>query len=270
MDALWHGLVAHATFGLSSGMMAKQFLCYNLLLLLVGCAAQPAVVTPPRPYLIHLPGIGGERRIDHRMTEGLIAGGYAGDLEIYDWTHSSPGLTALLSYKHNLEEAQTVADKIVAIHRREPDRPIYLTGHSGGTGIAVWALERLPDDVKVDRVILLSSALSPTYDLTRALRHVRTQLYSFWSNQDVIVLSTGTTLFGTIDGVKVPAAGFSGFEPPADADLREYQKLQQFAYNADWAKWGNTGGHIGPMSKEFSSHVLAPLVCDSALVAAKK
>ncbi len=201
------------------------------------------------------------------MTEGLVAGGYSGDLEIYDWTNSSPGITALLSYQRNLEEAQTVADKIVAIHRRDPDRPIYLTGHSGGTGIVVWALERLPDEVKVDRVLLLSSALSPTYDLSRALRHVRTHAYSFWSDQDVAVLSTGTTLFGTINGVKEPAAGFAGFKPPADADDREYLKLQQFAYNPDWAKWGNNGGHIGPMSRDFASRVLAPLVSDSPRLA---
>ena len=36
------------------------------------------------------------------------------------------------------------------------------------TGLAVWALEKLPDDVKVDTVLLMSSALSPTYDLSKA------------------------------------------------------------------------------------------------------
>jgi len=199
------------------------------------------------------------------MTEGLVEGGFDGELEIYDWTNSAPGLPALLSYQRNLDEAQRIADKIVALHRAQPNRPIILTGHSGGTGLAVWALERLPDDVQVDRVMLLASALSPKYDLTRALHHVRTHLYNFWSDQDVTVLSTGTTIFGTIDGVKGPAAGFVGFTPPESADLRQYQKLQQFAYTGDWVQWGNTGGHIGLMSKTFSIHVLAPLVTDHPL-----
>lgn len=249
--------------------MARRFLSLAMLLLFVGCAAQHVAIAPPRPYLIHLPGIGGERRPDHRMTEGLVAGGYEGDLEIYDWTNSSPGLPSLLNHKKNLEEAEVIAHKIASFHHAQPDRPIILVGHSGGTAMAVWALERLPDDVKVDRVILLASALSPKYDLTPALRHVRKNVYHFWSNQDVTVLSTGTTIFGTIDGVKGPAAGFVGFSPPESADLRQYQKLQQFAYTGDWAEWGNTGGHIGPMSKAFAIHVLAPLVTDHSLAATR-
>jgi len=246
--------------------MLKRSSVILLLMLLVGCAAQPqAAVVPPKPYLIHLPGIGGERRMDHRMTEGLVAGGFSGEVEIYDWTDNSPGLPALLSYERNQKEAQLIADKLTEFHRRQPTRPIIITAHSGGTGLAVWALEKLPANVQVDRVILLASALSPQYDLSRALSHVHGRLYNFWSNQDVTVLSTGTTVFGTIDGVKEPAAGFAGFIPPKNSNAKQYQKLQQFPYDGNWAQWGNTGGHTGVMSKAFATNVLAPLVSDPVM-----
>ena len=251
-------------------MMLKR-LPYVFLLLLIGCVSQSPRVTappPPRPFLIHLPGIGGERRLDRRMVEGLTAGGFSGEVEIYDWTDKRPGLPALLSYARNQIEAQLIADKITEIHRRQPERPILITSHSGGTGLAVWALEKLPADVQVERVILLASALSPQYDLSLALSHVRGHMYNFWSNQDVTVLSTGTTIFGTIDGVKTPAAGFVGFTPPKTANARQYQKLQQLAYEADWAQFGNTGGHIGAMSKAFAINVLAPLVSEPVMFSA--
>ena len=46
-------------------------------------SAQPS--PPPKPYLLHLPGIGGARRIDQMLTEGLVQGGIDADVEIHDW-----------------------------------------------------------------------------------------------------------------------------------------------------------------------------------------
>jgi pimeloyl-ACP methyl ester carboxylesterase len=245
--------------------MMTRAISILVIFLYAGCAAQPAHVESPPPYLLHLPGIGGERRMDHHLTQGLVDGGFTGKIEIYNWTEHDPGLPALLSYKNNRREAQRIADKLTAIRRANPSRPIYLTAHSGGTGLAIWALEKLPPDVQVDRVILLASALSPGYDLSLALSHVREAMYNFWSPLDTIVLGTGTTMFGTIDGVKGPAAGFKGFQPRPGASVKQYQKLRQMEYKKSWAQWGNTGGHAGPMAETFSSKVLAPLVTEPVL-----
>ena len=67
------------------------------------------------------------------------------------------------------------------------------------SGIAAWALEKLPDDIVIDNWVQMQSALSPDYDLSKALAHVR-HAYSFYSDLDAIVLGTGTRTVGTIDG----------------------------------------------------------------------
>src|SRR5687768_17616006 len=36
-------------------------------------------------YIIHVPGIAGPLRIDHRLAEGLVAGGAGDQVEIFDW-----------------------------------------------------------------------------------------------------------------------------------------------------------------------------------------
>ncbi len=249
-------------------MPGRSFLILCVLFV-SGCVSQaPVAVEPPPAYLLHLPGIGGARTHDRRLIQGMIDGGYTGQYEIDDWTDHEPGLPALLRQDRHAIEAQRLADKLTAVRLASPRRTIIVTAHSGGAGIVVWALEKLPPDVQVDRVILLASALSPGYDLSSALKHVRGRMYNFYSNHDVIVLETGTTLFGTIDGVKTPASGFTGFHKPETADAAAYQKLEQIPYDDSWLQWGNDGSHIGLMSKRFVTHVIAPLVTDPILARA--
>lgn len=223
-------------------------------------SAQQESVHAKHVYLLHLPGIAGARGMDRLMLSGLRDGGYTGEIETYDWTEHDPGLNALMAYQRNQSEAQKIADKLAEKFRADPSLHIMITSHSGGTGLAVWALEKLPADVKVDRVFLLASALSPQYDLTKALSHVRGKIYSFFSENDVLVLGAGTKLFGTIDGVRTESAGEVGFIMPSDADFQQYQKLVQKPYEKSWMEYGNIGDHIGPMHRAFSMHILAPLV----------
>jgi len=215
---------------------------------------------PPRPYLLHLPGIGGKLAVDRMLTQGLVQGGFDGDVEIYDWTAKDPGLNALFARQRNEREAARVAEMITTRYRADPRTRIYLTGHSGGTGVAVWALERLPDDVKIESLLMLAPALSPKYDLSRALRHVRGRAYVLYSAYDP-VLGFGTRTLGTIDGVKTDAAGRVGFTKPQDAaDAAQYAKLVQFSYDPGWMRLGNIGDHVGPMMRPFAREILSPLL----------
>ncbi len=214
-------------------------------------------------WLLHLPGIAGETRIDRGLVRGLREGGFDGAIQIYDWTGDAPGIPALRAHKRHQEEAATVAQMIKDRRRQSPDGRIVLTAHSGGTGIAVYALEMLPGDVKVDTVLLLSPALSPTYNLGKALPRVRGNVYSFPSPYDSAVLGLGTRLFGTVDGVKSDAAGKVGFIPPADADAitrKAYEKLIERPYDRSWMRLGNVGNHIGSMVPPFAAKVLTPLL----------
>lgn len=211
-------------------------------------------------YLIQLPGIAGELSVDHELIAGLRDGGFDGPTEIINWPGDHAGLAALLNRKRNDEQAELVAARIVQILHDDSRAHVVLTSHSGGTGIAVWALEKLPSNVKIESLFLLSSALSPDYDLTQALRHVRRHAYAFNSEHDTIVLSAGTGMFGTIDGVKCDGAGRNGFNKPSNASELQYAKLVQRPYETSWMSYGNNGDHLGTLSRRFSQHVLAPLV----------
>jgi pimeloyl-ACP methyl ester carboxylesterase len=225
----------------------------------VTAATKPIDTT--RTYLLHLPGIAGETQIDHRLVNGMKGAGFAGPTEIYDWTGEQKGIAALTNREHNDKEAQKIADKIAARRKADPGGQILLTGHSGGTGLAVFALEKLPKGVTVDGLLLLSPALSPTYDLSKALSHVRGKAYCFSSSLDVFVLGFGTTLFGTIDGKKGESAGRVGFvKPEAPADPAQYDKLVNCPYDKAWIRFGNIGDHVTIMTEAFTEHVLAPMV----------
>ncbi|HEV7301490.1 MAG TPA: alpha/beta fold hydrolase [Tepidisphaeraceae bacterium] len=218
-----------------------------------------AQAAPAVPYVLHLPGIGGRRGLDRAMVRGLQFGGFT-EHDTYDWTENDPGLNALLAIKRNRQQARHVAQLITDIAARNPRRQINLVAHSGGTGIAVWALESLPPEVKVHNLVLLSSALSPDYDLSEALRHVEHKAYAFTSMNDTLVLGVGTKMFGTIDGKKVEAGGRVGFVVPPTADAEQYEKFVQFPYDPAFLKYGNLGDHIGPMRMTFAEDVLAPLL----------
>ena len=255
-----------------------SILYFNRLILLLlttglaGCAPQqkpsaalspihvPHPIPAPRPYLLHIPGVSGESIVDHTLLQGFRDGHLDADLEIYDWTEHDPGVPALQAIGRNKKQAMKIANRLTAKFRADPRLVIYLTCHSGGAGLAAWALEDLPPDVKVQRVLFIAPALSPGYDLSRALSHVRDKAYAFYSDRDTVVLSVGTRVFGTIDGVYADAAGNKGFTQPAGADPKQYAKLVQFPYDIAWARLGHYGDHIGPMSTPFAREILEPLL----------
>ena len=214
----------------------------------------------PHERLIHLPGIAGSRLLDQYFVKGIRAGGYAGEIEIYDWTAGDPGLGALLARRRNEEQAARLAERLAGLLKDDPQLKIRLVGHSGGSGIAAWALERLPEGMRVETLVLVAPALSQRYDLSDALARVRGKAYAFTSEHDVIVLGAGTRVLGTIDGVKEEASGLRGFTKPKGADDAQYAKLVPMPYTAAWMKFDNIGDHIGPMGRRFAAAVISPIV----------
>lgn len=226
---------------------------------LSGRALAEPTTQPADAYLLHLPGIAGFRSIDKNLLQGLSQGGVTGTLAYYDWTIGDAGLAALYADSRNQDEAQRVANVIEKRFRTHPGAAINVTAHSGGAGIAVWALEKLPDDVQVNSLILLAPALSPAYDLSAAFRHVSGDVYVFYSELDP-VLGPGTFFFRTIDGVSTEAAGKKGFDIPLDADFDLYRKMVQIPYDPHWWRLGHIGDHISMMAPKFSRTVIAPLI----------
>jgi hypothetical protein len=224
----------------------------------VAAAATRPATPALKAFVMHLPGVSGTSMIDYTLIDGLKAGGFDGAFQIYDWTCRDPGIPALHNRARNEAQAAVVADILTRQYRAFPDRPIYLTCHSGGSGPATWALERLPADVKVSCFVMLAPALSPNYDLSKALSRVADKAFCFNSPLDDLVLGTGTKLFGTIDGVRGDAAGRIGFERPASADERQYAKLVIKPYESAWSRYGHVGGHIGCMGMTFVEAIVAP------------
>jgi hypothetical protein len=229
----------------------------------LGVAATQAAgpIDTAHAWLLHVPGIAGVTQLDQTLTDGIRDGGFKGEIEVYDWTGEQRGIAALVNRERNEREAQKIAKRILEHRRKRPNVPILLSGHSGGTGIVVFALEKLPKDVMVDGVLLLSPALSPTYDLSKALSHVHGRLYCFSSTLDMFVLGMGTKLFGTMDRQKGESAGRVGFlKPDNAADPAQYDKLVSCPYDKAWMRFGNIGDHMTVMSQAFAEHILAPLV----------
>jgi pimeloyl-ACP methyl ester carboxylesterase len=235
-----------------------------LALAAAGCARAAAAEARPaggRPFILHLNGVGGERRIDRAMIAGLKEGGVEADVRFYDWTHGEEGIAALQDYEKHRREARAVAEIIERRYRAWPELPIYLTAHSGGCGVAAYALEMLAEDVQVASVFLFAPALSPDYDLSAALRRVKGNMVVFSSQRDTIVLGQGTRLFGTIDGKRVEAAGLKGFVRPETADEEQYRKLRHEPYQREWmGKYGNMGSHVCAMGGRFAREYVAPLL----------
>lgn len=232
-----------------------------------GCAAQPAMPDPStvKPFgqnatFIYVPGIGGVGHEDRAWIEGVRAGGYKGSTAIWDWSGRLGALDALWAHGHQQAEARKIADQIVKIRSESPGEPITLVAHSAGTAVAVYALEHLPSQTNVDDLVLLAPALSRSYDLTKALRHVRGRADVFYSERDTLVLAIGTFLFGTADGIHGESAGHGGFVAPRRADPLAYARLHAHPYSRERQKAGDDGGHEGILSPHVAAVVIAPLL----------
>jgi pimeloyl-ACP methyl ester carboxylesterase len=236
---------------------------------LAGCS--PAKQITPgrleRGYTVILPGIEGTSTLNASVAKGLADGGWPGAFEVYDWTAGSVLLfpVNLRALERNKDEARRIAQKIIAYQTKYPGRPVHIIGHSGGGGVAVLALEALPEGRQITSAILLAPAVSPDYNLTNALRKTQHGVWNFYSRHDVGFLKAGTLLMGTIDGRHTSAAGAVGFQMPwglDEEDRRLYAThLRQQPYSRKMADSGHAGGHVGWANRQFVAEWLCPIMC---------
>ncbi len=185
------------------------------------------------------------------------------DVRVVPWGHGFGRWHADLTNVENRDRwAREMAAEVEAFHEQHSGSPAFLVGKSGGTGVVVKALEQIPEGA-IERAVLLAPALSPDYDLSRALRAVRRELVVFWSPLDLIVLGLGTRIFGTIDRIRTVSAGLVGFRPPHSLDevsRAQYSKLRQVRWRPEMAVTGYVGGHVGPDSPAFLRKYVVPLL----------
>ena len=161
----------------------------------------------------------------------------------------------LWNTKHHHRSADQLADEIRAVRTADPDAPVHVLSHSAGTAITAYALERLTADESVTSAALVSSGLSPDYDLSAAISRCSAGLLAVTSPLDFWVLGIGTTLLGTVDRKHRPAAGAAGFHTPTDAEAAA--KFTHVRWSPDQVQHGWVGGHLNTTSAGFAGRMLA-------------
>ncbi len=241
----------------------------------VGCAStqpmtggdSPRGGDPQYGVVYYLDGAGGGGTVSNwegGLKVGLTQAGYKGPLSMFPWETGFGVLAdqdAADNYKRR--KASELAKEIVSFRAGHPSAPIHLVGLSAGTAVAVFTLEALPSNVKVEGVILLGASISNNYDLTQALSHVRNHLYVFTSERDA-VLGFLVPMAGTADRTDAPSAGLDGFILPAGATPATRSlyltKVMRIAWRTQFERDGDWGGHTDAVHPAFVRDYISPLI----------
>jgi pimeloyl-ACP methyl ester carboxylesterase len=211
----------------------------------------PRIVVPKTPSFKHLDGqmlvfvangVAGSTVLSDNLME--LNGSMHLHLLIHPvaWTRHLAFYEDLQDHEAQLCAAARIAGMVTAIRKDAPNAHIYFAGHSAGARVVLAAAEMLPEK-SIDRVILLSPAVSCTYDLTQALKTSRYGIDNFYSSEDSI-LDNAAERRGTADGPRgVPAAGRVGFRLVSSdkKDCEAYRALRQYRWSADL---NGNGGHF--------------------------
>ena len=220
-----------------------------------------------RGLVLILPGIEGRSFLNISLMAGLVDTGLPHAMEIVDWT---TGCFLLLLYHllargRNRRVARQIANRVVEYRRQYPGRPVWLIGHSGGTGISLLTAELLSAEQSVTGIVLLGSAMSSRYSCDAAMQRTERGIWNFYSAGDVLFLGLGTLLFGTFDGVHWPASGCIGFARRTDASLAAERQLRQIPYRLGMISQFNLGGHFGCVHRVFVAETIAPILREDTI-----
>ncbi|MDP3509810.1 MAG: hypothetical protein Q8T09_17705 [Candidatus Melainabacteria bacterium] len=198
----------------------------------------------PLNVVIALDGVGGTGILPFSLMAAAKIGGANLKIQRFFWNHGVfMPFHDLLDKEHIERKGAQLAELIDSVDK---GHTVQLVAKSGGSLVAVKALELLSVD-RVARTILLSPAISPQYDLSRALQAVERNLICYYSPYDRIILGLGTSLFGTSDGVRTTSAGCAGFAIAPESCLypEQYSKLEQQRWRPEMLKQLHIGMHFG-------------------------
>jgi hypothetical protein len=219
--------------------------------LIAGCAAQPVRVESRAPLpgaagiVIVVDGAGGYQNAPRSISSAVTDARLPLEVRTFDWTHG-----------RGFGLADEVDVEVALYHATRPGLPVYIVAYSAGCVVALAAAESVPPD-GLERVVLLAPAVSEGYDLRPALAGARGGIDVFTSARDRFWLGVGTTVVGTADGRRQPAAGRVGFDAPADALA---SRLHQHPWDPVIAWTGNDGGHTGPLRPAYLKAYVLPLL----------
>lgn len=212
--------------------------------------------------LFYLDGAGNYGYGTSSVPAGLRDAGFAGEVEVFNWTVS---LNPLLDQRAGPVlrlKANELRQRVEDYARANPGRPIAIVTLSAGSGIAAMAVADLADDVKVDDVVFLASSLSYDYDLTPMLRQVRGQTHVYYSRNDAI-LGQVVWAVGTFDGKwATDCMGEVGARVPKRASAETRRLYAQQVVNHPWmsayGRLGYKGDHTSVTSRPFIAREVGP------------
>lgn len=240
---------------------SSSFRCFACAVLVglalgTGCAEQTA-----KPTVFYCEGAGWYSSASS-VESGLRRAGFKGRFVNYSWSAFLGPSTDHLITARSGAVAKGLAKRIEKARRNGPDMPIYAMGLSAGTAVVLNALERLPDGIRVDHVVLFSSSASSTRNLVPIMERVTGRLYATTSPHDGILRAIVTNA----DGGGGPPAGKTGFVMPAQRDHRvalAYSRVINLPWRASYLQYGWDGGHTDATEASFVEHVIAPRILRS-------
>ncbi len=255
-----------ATFAILRAMLKAARSAARALTLLFACAVATAA-TPARRWdcglvrasvpsqaegrLLILPGVGNTSF----HLAGFVANAKAQlprfDVEVRPWGVPFMTIHNLRAHERNTATAAALAAEIATWRRANPGAPFYLVGYSGGGGMATLVTAALPDDVRIDRLVLVAPAISPDYPLgMEVLPHVREYVVNYASERDLQV-GWGTRTFGTIDRKKTDSAGAIGFAAAHD-------RVLEYRWSSVDLAVGHAGNHLAYLNGRWQAAKLLP------------
>ena len=214
--------------------------------------------------LFMLDGVGGSQLAPLAVRRVLRTEDPAVGSVLFRWQTPVPCeiWTDLMWLRRNRLKGIALARKILAFRRARPQVALHLIAFSGGVGITLFACEHLRGRGQVQTLIIACPAVSPDYNLSRALRSVR-RCYALVSHRDRLILGAGTRVFGTTDRRFQPGAGLVGFRMPSPlnaADTEAYGRLGVIRWTPKLKDLGHYGGHMGWTRVPFLRAHLLPLM----------
>src|SRR5262249_13017288 len=140
----------------------------------------------------------------------------------------------LVDCEAQLQAASRIACSVTAIRKDAPNAHIYFIAHSAGCRVVLAAAEMLPAK-SLDRIILLSPAISQTYARPTPLTPATSGVDNFYSTMDW-VLDQENSHYRNADGAPGHAAGKFGFRLPSEdkETVAAYRGVRQYAWNEEF------------------------------------
>lgn len=235
-----------------------------------GCAArrqEQLAPCPPWParcagVIFAADGAGDFRAASKSLHQVVEEAGLPVQVHTFVWSHGyGRVLSDQVDLAHTRREGQRLAADLMVQCQQNPQRPIYLYGHSAGCGVILAAAELLPPET-IERMALLAPSVPADYDVGPALRATRRGIDVYCSPHRDSYLKVAAVLAVLTHGERCWRAGQIGFRtcPQHPEEAQQYSKLRHLPWNPELAVAGHRGGHYGAYQHGYLRSFVLPLL----------